>query len=319
MIAVLRQLVFLAVAAGASWWLFLAEATPQVASPPDLLQPVDQIALLPVPVAPPAAETQAEPAEAAPEQLPAELLPAPPERPVDEPAANEPEATAEDAADELAEPESAGGEAPSELGDPDADGDIAEQAAVADSAETLMADVDLLEEARREIAGEVQRGFATVLLGKPEEQLAIARAFGEEVVLVPRSSLGLPRDELTYFRLGAGGEVQRATGLGALDHSRFRDLFQYEYVSLPDALRDLRRSVLNRDEIYLFGALMPASEWALVVGRRQAALAASGREAGAVRRFTLDYEPRAGGRYDIVVDEILFTDGTRFRPANDTP
>jgi hypothetical protein len=318
MIGILRQLLFLAIAAVISWWFLLEGGPVTLTSPPEEPRVPDQIALLPI--SRPPAEAPEQPAE--PESAASELVAVTPpisELPEDESQLQqEPPVSADSqeqpSADEVPEP---AGEATSELGDPDTEGDEAAEARSAP--ESLMSDSALLDAAQRELSGEVQRGFATDLMSDPTEQLEIARAFGEELVLVPRSSLETSVDQQVYFRLTEGGEVQRAVGLGHVDAVRYRDFFQFEYAKLPEPIRRLRKSVLNRGEVYLFAGLIPVQEWALVVGRRERALQASGREIGAVRRFTLDYERLGDGRYDIVVDEILFTDGTRFRPANETP
>ena len=83
----------------------------------------------------------------------------------------------------------------------------------------------------------------------------------------------------------------------------------------------MRRSVLTRSEVFLFAALIPVREWAVVIGRRAEVLAQSGRELSEVRRFTLRYRRRTDAGFDVVVEEILFADGSRFRPVlpNETP
>ncbi len=80
-------------------------------------------------------------------------------------------------------------------------------------------------------------------------------------------------------------------------------------------MRALRRSVLSRSEIYLFAALIPPQEWAVVIGRRREALAQAGRSLSEVERFTLRYERRTDGGTDVSVEEIAFADGSRFRPS----
>lgn len=321
MIRVIRQLCFFAIAAALSWWFMLAGDPVTLTSPPEPPSVPGQLALMPVThavaeeVAPISEPTQPELREVS-ESMP---------EAISEATAEEREESSASAAATPPEPieevvEESTSEALSELGDPEAEGEVAAVAESApDAPESLMSDSALVDAARRELSGEVQRGFATDLLSDPTEQLEIARAFGEELVLVPRSSLETSVDQQVYFRLTDGGEVQRVVGLTHVDAGRYRDFFQFEYAKLPEPIRRLRKSVLNRGEVYLFAALIPVQEWALVVGRRERALQASGRELDAVRRFTLDYERIGEGRYDIVVDEILFTDGTRYRPANETP
>ncbi len=186
------------------------------------------------------------------------------------------------------------------------------------SVETLMHDPDLLDEARAEFTRGDRKGFTTVLLAAPEDQITIARFFGEELVLVPRSALDPGTASPAYFRVTDAGEPRVETVVGPpplAGFRQYRDLFDYEYRHLPAALRDLRRSVPARTEIYLFAALLSAEEWALVIARRQAALALADRELADVRRFVLRYLQRPEGGFDLAVDEIVFTDGTRFRPA----
>ena len=104
-------------------------------------------------------------------------------------------------------------------------------------------------------------------------------------------------------------------------YRQYRDLFAFKYESLPAPLRDLRRRVFSRSDAYLFAALIPPREWGLVIVRREAALAAFNRTAPAggprtmkdVRGFTMAYERRAGGAFDIRVREIQFADGSRYR------
>ena len=185
------------------------------------------------------------------------------------------------------------------------------------SVEMAMHDPTLLSAARDELERGETNGFRTVLLALPEEQVAIARFFGEELVLVPRVTILPGTPEPSYFRLSAAGEpeVERVAGAPPLErHRQYRDLFDYEYGRLPGALRELRRSVLARGEVYLFAALLSPEEWALVIARRRDALSASGRELADARRFVLRYVHRPSGGFDLAVDEIVFADGTRFRP-----
>ncbi len=187
------------------------------------------------------------------------------------------------------------------------------------SIEALMSDPGLLAEARTEFARGHKKGFATVLLAAPEDQIAIARFFGEELVLVPRRAVDPESATPSYFKMSGSGEPRVETVEGAPPLERFRqyrDLLDYDYGRLPAPLRELRRSVLARGEIYLFAALLSAEEWALVIARRREALALAGRELADVRRFVLRYLHRPEDGFDLVVDEIVFADGTRFRPGD---
>ncbi len=184
--------------------------------------------------------------------------------------------------------------------------------------EALMRDPELLAEARAEFSRGHRKGFTTVLLAAPEDQLAIARFFGEELVLVPRRALDAQAPDPSYFRVSDSGEprVVAVEGAPPLEGFRqYRDLFDYEYRYLPAPLQALRRSVPARGEIYLFAALLSAEEWALVIARREAALAQAGRELAEVRRFVLRSLHLPEEAFDLAVDEIVFADGTRFRPA----
>ena len=150
----------------------------------------------------------------------------------------------------------------------------------------------------------------------------VARFFGEEIVLVPKSALEGDPAQMRYFRLALDGpsRVESVRGTAVLERFRqYRDLFDYEYARLPQPLRELRRSVLSRSEVYLFGALIPAREWAVVVQRRREALDACQRSAEEARRFVLRYRARPKGGFDLVVEDIVFADGSRFRPTPSRP
>lgn len=316
MSALLRQVVLLAVAGVLSWWLLLND--PLVAprpAPPD--RPTLAVTVLPqvergvesVPTSAPASDPPAPTANGPPADEPAEETPPPPERGVPEGRERKYIDATRDAADGSPDTGPAGPSA--ELGPP--------------SVEVLMGSGALLAEARAELSGELSRGFETTFLARPEDQLAIARAFGEELVLVPRGALE-PRGGpgagtgggRRWFRLSTEGEplVQTVDAPPPLERFRqYRDLFAYEYARLPRPLRELRRSVLSRSEVTLFAALIPPSEWALVIGRRRAALERAGRRLEEVRRFVLRYVRRASGGFDVEVREIQFSDGGRFVPA----
>jgi len=185
------------------------------------------------------------------------------------------------------------------------------------SVESVMQDPLLLGEAREEVERGEPSGFETVLLARPEDQLEIARFFAEELVLVPRRSLAPEAEGAGYFRLApsGAGTVEHVSHPPPLaQHRQYRDLFDYDYGRLPAGLRELRRSVLVRTEVYLFAALLSPAEWALVIARRREALVAAGRELADARRFVLRYTHRPAGGFDLRVDEIVFADGGRFRP-----
>lgn len=341
----LREVTWIALACGITWWVLFRPPQPATILAESPMQKPLSVALTPLSESPPvevasAPRAQAPPAEAPArsesEELPApaaeeeaveeqaeEELPPPPELGTPDgegdaaTAANEtPELPAEDAAaEEPAEPDEA---------DPSAEvGESAEPVEASDerSAEQLMADSELLTDARAEVSGESKKGFATVLLASPEEQLEIARFFGEKLVLVPRENLNPEAESPTYFSVVAGSNerVQVVSGRAPLEgYRQYRDLFDYEYARLPDALRELRRSVFARNEIFLFAALIPVEEWAVIVGRRREALNLSGREISDVRRFVLRYVKRSQQGFDLRVEEILFADEERFRPPRES-
>lgn len=350
---VLRHLLLLAVATALTWWLVFYDPRPQAAAAEihiDELQVA--VAMLE------ASASEAPAGVAVPETPPQEAATEPAEQPVEEalpatePPAEQPEvdlAEDEPAATESEPLEDREPEAPEpappapELGDPEGDPDeqsppdaapepseaLAEPEQQAQepaidsesielSAAALMRDDALLDAARREIDGEVRRGFSTVLVAAPEDQIDIARAFGEELVLVPRAALDPAAESPRWFRLDLSGTPRVESMSGDLQLERYRqyrDLFDYEYDSLPGPLRELRRSVLARSEIYLFAALIPAAEWAVVIGRRRDALNEAGRDADDVRRFVLRTERTEQGTFDVRVEEIVFADGTRFQPS----
>lgn len=314
MSALLRNVFWLAVSAGLSWWfVFGLEPAPAFAGPapePPRVGGALQVTTVPAPSAPapesPVEEEEQVAAvpEAVPVPVPAPELPEP--EPVAAPDVGTPDAE-EDAvaAEALPEPEPAS-EAQDEL----------PAAPPAPGARELMARPDLVRAAREELSGETPRGFSTTLLAAPEEQLDIARFFGEELVLLPRAALDPEASAPRWFRVATGGapRIETVEGPPPRRFRQYRDLFAYEYQRLPEPLRDLRRSVLARDEVFLFAALIPASEWALVIARRRAALEDAGREAADLRGCALRYTRRGEG-YDLLVDELQFTDGSRHRPS----
>jgi hypothetical protein len=184
------------------------------------------------------------------------------------------------------------------------------------TAESCMQDPELMAQAQVELAEGLRKGLTTVLLAAPEDQLEIARFFGEELVLVPRATLA--RDAAPrYYRWTSAGSpgVETVASVPPLEgRPQYRDLFDYEYARLPAPLRELRRSVPAREDVYLFAALLSPPEWALVIARRQEALARAGRDLSSVRRLVLRYAREPKGSFDLCVVEIQFSDGARVRP-----
>ena len=183
--------------------------------------------------------------------------------------------------------------------------------------EAIQSDPRLLALAHVELSGEARVGFQTELWAAPEQQIEIARAFDEELVLVPYTAIDPEAEDPHYFRLrledSGSAQVETVHAAPHLERYRqFRDLFEFEYAKLPPALRALRRSVLSRNEVFVFAALIPTSEWALVIGRRREALAQAGRKLDEVERVTMAYRQVAPDRFDIEVERIDFSDGTRF-------
>ena len=284
----LREVFLLAIAGVVSWWLFLGWSFE-----PFWKRPLVVPAALPIAVTPNVKEPDVK-EPSAPQPAKPDNRPPPSER-------GTPDGSEEGSAPAEARPASA----------PEPENN--QQDAVQDA----MRDTELLAVAQEEVSGETRKGFATVFLAAAEDQLDIARFFGEELVLVPRSAMNPQNSEARYFRLAADGQsgLQQVQGRPPLrSYRQYRDLFDYEYARLPAPVRQLRRSVLVRSEVYLFAALIPVSEWAVVVARRRAALAAAGRKLEDARRFTLRYRRLGGNTFDVEVAEILFRDGRRFRP-----
>jgi len=302
---ILRHLALLLFAAAVSWWLLFGlprgavaiERRPVADRIPIILSPQ-----LDRPEGAPASQTpvrvqQLPPFEEAPSQESDEpLTPFPPETGV-------PEGPEEVEHHSEHEPEDDGAGAPGP-----------EQ----DSPQAIMADPELLAQATAEVQGEASQGFTTVLLAAPEDQLTIARFFGEQLVLVPRSAIDPANDSPRYFHL-TQTDPPTVTSVASRPplraYRRYRDLFAYEYARLPTPLRQLRRSVLARPEIYLFAALIPPREWALVIRRRTEALEQAGVASAEVRSFTLRYLKHPNEGFDFEVEDILLADGTRIRPS----
>jgi hypothetical protein len=195
-------------------------------------------------------------------------------------------------------------------------------------------DKALLDAAASELSGKARRGFTTTFSLKRdmrlrgEELLAVARHFEEPVVLVPKS--GLDPDNPHYYRLELGDKPQVVRVDAKPPLERFRqthNLFKLfpDYRDLPGPLRQLRRTVPNRGDVYLFASLIPPSEWAVVIGRRAQALSAYNRRRPGpartlddVKRVRMDYVALEGGGYDIRVDRIFFADGSSYAAADES-
>jgi hypothetical protein len=291
----LRQLILLAIAGYLSWWIFLASPLDSLPTGGQVPASAPEITLTPVvhsvqPV------TEAEAADREP--------PTPPPAEAGTPD-GEQDGPPNTSAEEIEEGE------PSE-----SVGSTSSKPEIPGLAE-IMEDSALVLAAQDELGGRGRLGFTTVLLAQPEDQLDIAKFFGEQVVLVPKSAINPSAASPRYFRISIDGPtgVETVHGRPSLDDSRqYRDLFDYEYARLPAPLRELRRSVLSRNEVFLFAALISPPEWAVVMTRREAALAEAGRGLSEVRSFQLRYRRLTAGRFEVEVAEILFQDGSRFSP-----
>lgn len=316
----LRTVLSWGAAATLTWWVLFHAPAPGLEPAPDSLsapplrtrlQPITEAAV-------PVDSIQAAEVEARPQPV-AEPEPEPEPEPVPVP---EPE------------PEPEPQVAAAELGTRDGEESLEERAApvepeesVADprpSAAELSRNVALKEQATRELSGgEASLGFTTTLISSPEDQLDIARAFGEDIVLVPRNALDDSAQAESFrlrFRSGATPSIETVAGRPDLERSRqYRDLFAYEFQRLPAKIRELRRRVIRRDEVFLFAALIPASEWAVVIGRRQEACVAAGVGEEEVEQYVLRYVRAAGGQFDFVVDEIRLTSGERIASPVSSP
>jgi hypothetical protein len=298
----LRASLFLAVSAVVSWHFLLRPTDTAPAKAPKIAR--IEIAVAPGVVPEPAADEA--PSEAAPETN-TEPAPAPeiPEAPIPEP--------------EEAPP-------PPERGDPDGEEDIEASEPVPEVSKEEQARGEIasirgssvkVQRAADELSGKTRRGFRTVLYSSAEDQLAIARTFGEQLVLVPRKGLDPKRPY--YYLLDAAdsdsstGSVRRIAEKAPLEQFRqYRDFFAFEYSDLPDAVRGLRRKVTVRSDVFLFAALIPPSEWAVVMSRRATALQQSGSKIEDLRRAEMRYVALPGGGYDIQVKQLIFADGSRW-------
>lgn len=313
----IRGVLSVALAAGITWLLLFHVPVPDLA-PDD----PGQGQLAPVTVefagAPAPREALSAPDAADPE-------PAPDEVATPEPPADPPPAPPEDTADPVAEAVPAPPESGSRDAEPEGQADaraseapaVDAAAALAEEIERVQENEELLELAASEIRGDAKPGFSTVLLSAPEDQLDIARAFGERLILVPYAAF----DEEDAGRghhvldIRSTPRVQRVAGtpeLGAF--GRYRDLLQYEFKRLPAPLQDLRMTVIRSDQIAYFAALIPANEWALVIDRRRAALAALQLAPEEVEQVQMRYVRAGRSAFDIRVSAIVTADGRRLTP-----
>ncbi len=311
---VMRHLVVFTAAGLLTWWMLhfapapaLAEGEPGSVRPPMRAQLQPSPEPLETAAAEPAARepeaTAPEPVEPAPaEPAPMEAAPSETE-PVAEPVAAA-ELGSRTGSEEAERREAAREAGPQPIEDP------------RETTDELARNSELLALAEDELGGaDVALGFATTLISEPEQQLQIAQAFGEEIVLVPKAAL-LEGSEALSFRMrpGASPRTEKLQGLPDLQRSRqHRDLFAYDLGRLPDELRALRRNVIRRDEVFLFAALIPASEWAIVIGRRREAVRAAGVLESDVERYVLRYIPQPRGGFDFLVEEIHLAGGERLR------
>ncbi len=295
------QLSLIAISALASWWFLLR--VPPGGMPPPVAEPRGDLTLTLSPIAaPPGEDAALEPVAPPPEGKPpkskpveVQLAPPPPESGTPD---GDPEE--ESVAEKESEPR------------PDPSRDAARELRKIGNTPKLM------EQATREVSGKSRKGFFTTFLCSARDQLDIARYFGEPVVLVPRAGLR-PKGEY-YHRLVLTGEpdIEEVRAPAPLTQYRqYRDLFAFNYESLPTPIRELRRRVFVRGDIYLFAALIPPREWGLVITRRDTALKEFNRRHGGrerthddVRGFTMRYVRLPGGAFDIEVTKINFDDGT---------
>lgn len=321
----LREALYLAIALGVSWWFFLRPAPEVVGVARHTPGPTLPVELIPLLIA--EGESEAKPAAPAVEQRDethaSSSAPPPPELGTPEGVVREEmgaRALESEPSETVAEQES-----PRESDVPE-ESPAAESATATGPADApqavseLMRDPTLLAAAGAELSGEERRGFATVLLAAPEDQLAIARFFGEELVLVPRAAIDPETADPRWFRVAdEPARVEEVRGRPLLERYRqYRDLLDYEYARLPDVLRELRLRVVSRRDVYVFAALIPAGEWAVVVARRNEALAHAMRDLADVRSFTLRYLELGAGAFDLAVDHVVFADGSRYRPPMTT-
>jgi len=260
-----------------------------------------------------AAETEAAASQPEPEPAPAEA--GDPEGAEEEETVRDPETAAEE--------EPPVEEPPEQEEVPDGTG-AADAKALEREMEQVVSSEELIRRAQQEVTGQTRRGFSTGFSTKAGDQLELARYFDEPIILVPRAGLRRGNEHYYRLRLGPPDEVELVKKAPPLEQYRqYRDLLdkRFSYDALPAPIRELRRRVFVRGDIYLFAALIPPREWGLVIVRREAALAAynqnhSGpaRTYDDVRKFSMRYVRLPGGAFDIRVARIQFADGTLWEP-----
>jgi len=310
------HLLLLAVSAAASWWFLLHAPAGDRPDPPPLpaerelallLNPAVAAAPPPAPAESPTTPPEPEPAPEPP-ALPGESAPTPPPPESGTPEGETEEPTPAPESESESEPAPAP-ETPTES--------ATRELREIESTEPLM------RRAEEEVSGESRKGFKTTFLCSAADQIAIARHFGEPIVLVPKAGLEPGRERYSRLVLEEGApRIEEVRAAPPLDrHRQYRDLFAFSYESLPAPLRELRRRVFVRGDVYLFAALIPPREWGLVIVRREAALRESNAAGGRtrtlddVRGFTMRYVRLPGGAFDIRVAEIRFADGSVWRPG----
>ncbi|MEM1451683.1 MAG: hypothetical protein AAF957_24725 [Planctomycetota bacterium] len=323
MTSLLRQILSFALAIGLTWWLLYRAPGPEpMAEPapstgPVSLRPVTEHA---VDVA--SFEELLTPPDPVEEEVQEDPTPPPPE------AGSRDGAEDGEAAEKVEEPDegidalAAEAEETSDAVATEAAADAADDGPGPAKITDLAQDQELLKAASKELAGTAAIGFSTTLISSPEDQLDIARAFGEELVLVPKNALDPNAKGAVSYRLDLSGtpRVVEIPGRPPLERYRqYRDLFAYEFRKLPRPLRTLRSSVVRRDEVYVFAALIPVQEWAVVVGRRREAAASLGVDENDVERYVLRYVRTSGDRFDFLVEEVRMADGRVLRPSQSYP
>jgi len=312
----LRGLLFLAISAFVSWHFLLrapAEAptkptpvrrvelavAPKVEQPEEQERPADVPP--PPPPAPPTPEKTAAPEVTEPVEEENEPEPTPPPAEAGSPDGDEEEENTEPVAEEQPEPA---------------------EDRIRQEIKNISSSRKLVDDARHELVGRTRRGFTTEFDTATSDQLAIARYFGEQVLLIPRKGLN-PRNH-HYFVIDAATsfETRRVNDVPPSNFRQVRDLLDRDirYASLPGPLKTLRRQVTLSSEIFLFAAPIPPREWAIVMARRAAALERCNAELGGsertlkdLRRVKMRYVPLAGGGFDIQVKEFVFADGARWK------
>ena len=320
----LRGLLYLAISAFVSWH-FLVRPPVDAPTQPTPIKRVE-LAVAPKVEEPPPAEKSEEEREEP--ERPAELPPPPP--PPAPPAPPAP--PTENAPEPAEEPEPT--PPPAEAGSPD--GDEKEESTepvteeqplpaeerIRQEIENIASSKRLVEEARKELLGPARRGFTTEFDTATRDQLAIARFFGEQILLIPRKGLSPANHHYFVIDAAQSFETRRVNDVPPSNFRQVRDLLDRDirYSSLPAPLKTLRRQVTLSSEIFLFAAAIPPREWAIVMARRAAALERCNAELGGtartladLRRVKMRYVPLNGGGFDIQVKEFLFADGTRWK------